>query len=220
MRVLTRALATLGLAALAGATALSAQSAGVGAHRFYIGASGGAMSFETETQSRGTIPMFGGNALITASRAALLIGVDIGLGSSEHAQMYDAVDTTFTTTRDVTFDNINRYYFMLMAYPLKSHVQPFVGIGWGIQTLSNVQVQGTFADNYEKELQQRQAEDFGSTAYMQFVAGVEIRVGIANLFGSLSAATAPNSYDLINHSVYTGQAGLRLSLGKSRDDID
>ncbi len=219
MRVLTRALATLGLAALAGATALSAQSAGVGAYRFYLGASGGAMSFETESQSRGTIPMFGGHALITAKRAALYVGVDIGLGSSEPASMYDAVDTTYTLTRDVTFDNINRYYFMLMAYPLKSHIQPFFGIGWGIQTLSNIQVLGSFDNNLEAELNQSQAEDLGSTAYMQFVAGVEIRVGILNVFGSLSAATAPNDYDLVNHAVYTGQAGLRLSLGKSRDDI-
>ena len=92
MRVLTRALATLGLAALAGATSLSAQSAGVGAYRFYVGASGGGMNFETAEQTRGTIPMFGGNALITAKRAALLVAVDIGLGSSEAASMPDAFD--------------------------------------------------------------------------------------------------------------------------------
>jgi len=217
MRVLTRALATLGLAALAGATALSAQSAGVGAYRFYVGASGGAMNFETAAQSRGTIPMFGGNALITAKRAALLLGVDIGLGSGETASMLDPVDGS---ARSVTFDNINRYYFMLMAYPLKSHIQPFLGLGWGIQTLSNIQVQGSFLDPETQALNQQQASDFGSTAYMQFVAGVEIRVGIVNVFGSLSAATAPNDYDLINSSIYTGQAGLRISLGKSRDDIE
>jgi hypothetical protein len=217
MRVLTRALATLGLAALAGATSLSAQSAGVGAYRFYVGASGGAMSFETETHTRGTVPMFGGNALITAKRAALLIGVDIGLGDGENASMFDAVDGT---DRAVLFDNINRYYFMLMAYPLKSHIQPFLGIGWGIQTLSNIQVQGTFVDPADQYLNEQQAKDLGSTAYMQFVAGLEIRVGIVNVFGSLSAATAANDYDLINHSVYTGQAGARISLGKSRDDID
>ena len=89
MRVLTRALATLGLAALAGATSLSAQSAGVGAYRFYVGASGGGMNFETAAQSRGTIPMFGGNALITADRVALLVAADIGLGSDEAASMPD-----------------------------------------------------------------------------------------------------------------------------------
>ncbi len=216
MRVLTRALATLGLAALAGATSLSAQSAGVGAYRFYLGASGGGMNFETDAQTRGTIPMAGANALITAKRAALLLGFDMGLGSSEVASMYDSSDSL----RNVTFDNINRYYFMLMAYPLKSHIQPFVGVGWGIQTLSNIQVQGTFADPFEQQENQDQAEDLGSTAFMQFVAGLEIRVGIVNVFGSFSAATAPNDYDLVNSAIYTGQAGLRISLGKSRDDAE
>ncbi len=218
MRVLTRALATLGLAALAGATSLSAQSAGVGAYRFYVGASGGAMNFETAEQTRGTIPMFGGNALITAKRAALLVGVDIGLGSSEPASMPDAFDENLT--RNVTFDNINRYYFMLMAYPLKSHIQPFVGLGWGIQTLSNLQVGGAFVDLEDQYANEQQAEELASTGYMQFVGGVEIRVGILNVFGSLSAATGANDFDLIQGSVYTGQAGARISLGKSRDDID
>ncbi len=217
MRVLTRALATLGLAVLAGASSLSAQNAGVGSNRFYIGASAGGMSFATEAQTRGTIPMAGGNALITAKRAALLLGYDLGLGSGETASMVDPVDLS---VRDVTFDNINRFYFMLMAYPLKSHIQPFIGIGWGIQTLSSVQVQGTFADAETEALNQSQAEDFGSTGFMQATAGIEVRVGVVNLFGSVSASTAANDYDLIQGSVYTGQAGLRISLGKSRDDID
>ena len=214
MRVLTRALATLGLAALAGATSLSAQSAGVGAHRFYVGASVGGMNFETDAQSRGTVPMFGVNALITAKRAALLLAADFGLGSDETASMPDADGLG---SRIVNFDNINRFYFMLMAYPLKSHVQPFIGIGWGIQTLSNIQVQGTFVDSDAQQANHDQAEAYGSYGFMQAVGGVEIRVGIVNLFGSVSAATGGNDIDLVS-SVFTGQAGLRLTLGKSRED--
>lgn len=216
MRVLTRALATLGLAAVAGATSLSAQSAGVGANRFYVGASVGGMNFETDAQTRGTIPMFGANALITAKRAALLLAADFGLGSGETASMPDALGGA---SRLVTFDDINRFYFMLMAYPLKSHVQPFIGIGWGIQTLSNIQVQGSFIDNDARQANQEQAEAYGSYGFMQAVGGVEVRIGIVNVFGSVSAATGGNDIDLVS-SVFTGQAGLRLSLGKARDDID
>jgi len=217
MRVLTRALATLGLAVLASAPSLSAQSQSVGSNRFYIGAGGGIMNFGTYNQTRGAIPMANANALITAKRAALLLGVDIGLGSDEHASMADPIDGA---TRVVTFDNINRYYFMLMAYPLKSHVQPFVGVGWGIQTLSNLQVQGSFIDADAEYANQQQAENLGSTGYMQFVGGVEVRAGIVNVFGSVSAATGENGEDLIRGMVYTLQGGVRLSLGKARDDID
>jgi hypothetical protein len=217
MRLHTRALATLGLAALAGATSLSAQNPGVGSYRFYVGASGGLMDFETAAQTRGTIPMIGGNALITAKRAALLVAVDAGLGSGETASM---VDPTDGSSRDVTFDNIMRYYFMLMAYPLKSHIQPFIGLGWGIQTLSNLEVQGTFTSDSVEQVNQERAEELGSTGFMQIVGGLEIRVGILNVFGSISAATAANDADLIQGAVYTAQAGARISLGKSRDDID
>jgi hypothetical protein len=216
MRVLTRALATLGLAALAGATSLSAQNPGVGSNRFYVGASGGAMNFATNAQTRGVIPMVGGNALITAKRAALLVAVDIGLGSEEAASMADPIDGS---SRTVLFDHINRFYFELVAYPLKSHIQPFIGIGWGIQTLSHIQVQGAFADDAAYQANQDRATDLGSTGYMQAIAGLEIRVGIVNVFGSLSAATSPNKTDLIWSSVYTGQAGARISLGKAKDDM-
>jgi hypothetical protein len=216
MRVLTRALATLGLAALAGATSLSAQSAGVGANRFYVGASGGGMDFGTDAQTRGTIPMIGANALITANRAALLLAADFGLGSGEVARMHDSLDAS---SRLVTFDNINRFYFMLMAYPLKSHIQPFVGIGWGIQTLGNLQVQGSFVDAAAQQANQQKAEDLGSYGFFQAVGGVEIRVGILNVFGSVSAATGGNPEDLVG-SVYTAQGGVRFSLGKAKEDVE
>jgi len=215
MRVLTRALATLGLAAVAGASSLSAQSAGVGSNRFYVGASVGGMNFETHEQTRGTIPMAGGNFLITAKRAALLIGVDAGLGSDEQSMLIDPVDGI--TERTVTFDNIMRYYFMLMAYPLKSHVQPFIGLGWGIQTLSNIQVEGPFLTPADSADYQDYAGELGSTAFMQVVGGVEIRVGIVNVFGSLSASTGANDDDLVPSAIYTGQAGVRIALGKAKD---
>lgn len=218
MRVFTRALATLGLAAFAGAPSLSAQTAGVGSNRFYVGASLGGMNFETATQTRGTIPMAGANFLITAKRAALLLAVDAGLGDNESASMLDPVDGL--TVRNVTFDNIMRYYFMLMAYPLKSHVQPFIGLGWGIQTLSHIEVEGPFADLDTQKLNEEWASELGSTAFMQAVAGVEIRVGIVNVFGSLSASTGANDDDLVPNAVYTGQAGVRIALGKAKDDAD
>lgn len=217
MRVLTRALATLGLAALAGATSLSAQNAGVGSHRFYVGASGGVMDFETTAQTRGAIPMAGVNALITANRAALLVAIDAGIGSGEVAAFNDPVDGTI---RNATFDHIMRYYFELVAYPLKSHFQPFIGIGLGIQTLSNLQVQGSFIDDVTRQENYNRAQDLASTAYAQAIAGVEVRAGVVNVFGSVSAATAAGGADLIQGAVYTLQGGLRFNLGKSRDDVE
>jgi hypothetical protein len=217
MRVLTRALATLGLAAIAGATSLSAQSPGVGSHRFYVGASGGMMDFATTAQTRGAIPMVGFNALITANRTALLVAIDGGLGNGELAAFNDPTDST---VRLVTFDRIMRYYFELVAYPLKSHIQPFIGVGLGIQTLSNLQVQGSFVDAAAQQANINRASELSSTGFGQVIAGVEIREGIVNIFASGSASSGTSGADLIQGAVYTLQGGLRISLGKSRDDVD
>jgi hypothetical protein len=218
MRVLTRALATLGLAALAGATSLSAQNAGVGSYRFYVGASGGVMDFATTAQTRGGIGMAGANMLVTASRVGLMLAVDAGLGSGETAAFNDPVDGTI---RIATFDHIMRYYFEMMAYPLKSHIQPFIGVGFGIQTLTNLQVQGSFTDDVTRQANYNRASELGSTGFAQAVAGVDIRVGVLDVFGSISAATGSNGgADLIQGAVYTGQAGIRFNLGKSREDVD
>ena len=217
MRVLTRALATLGLAAIAGATSLSAQSPGVGSHRFYVGASGGMMDFATTAQTRGAIPMAGFNALITANRTALLVAIDGGLGSGELAAFNDPTDST---VRLVSFDRIMRYYFELVAYPLKSHIQPFIGVGLGIQTLSNLQVQGSFVDAAAQQANINRASELSSTGFGQVIAGVEIREGIVNIFASGSASSGTSGADLIQGAVYTLQGGLRISLGKSRDDVD
>jgi hypothetical protein len=217
MRVLTRALATLGLAALAGATSLSAQNGGVGSYRFYVGASGGVMDFATTAQTRGGVGMAGANMLVTANRVALLLAVDAGLGSGETAAFNDPVDGTIRTA---TFDHIMRYYFEMMAYPLRGNIQPFIGVGFGIQTLTNLQVQGSFVDDVTRQENYNRANDLASTGFAQVVGGVDIRVGVLDVFGSLSAATAASSSDLIQGAVYTGQAGIRFSLGKSREDVD
>ena len=129
-------------------------------------------------------------------------------------------DPDSATIRTVTFDHIMRYYFELVAYPLKSHFQPFIGIGLGIQTLSNLQVQGSFVDDVSRQANYNRAQDLASTAYAQMIAGVEVRAGVLNIFGSASAATAAGSADLIQGAVYTLQGGIRFNLGKSRDDID
>jgi len=113
-----------------------------------------------------------------------------------------------------------RYYFELVAYPLKSHIQPFIGVGLGIQTLSNLQVQGSFVDAAAQQANINRAEELSSTGFGQIIAGVEVREGIVNIFASGSASSGTSGADLIQGAVYTLQGGLRISLGKSRDDVD
>ena len=68
--------------------------------------------------------------LVTARRTALLLSVEEGLGSTEPTSYVDA--SAAGGIRNVTFNDLRKYSFIVMLYPLKSHVQPFVGAGFGI----------------------------------------------------------------------------------------
>jgi hypothetical protein len=220
MRVLTRSLAALGLAALAGTTSLGAQDAagGVGAFRFYLGGQAGALVFETAAQNSGGVPLVGGHALITAKRAALLLQVDAGLGNNELAAYSDP--TELDGVRTVSFDRIMRYQAVLMAYPLKSHVQPFVGLGFGIMTLHSTEIEGTFVDAAAEAEAEEIVEELGSTGFASFTAGLEFRVGRLNAFGQYLVTTAPADGRLIVGATHTLAGGLRFSIGKANEGFE
>ena len=81
MRFLTRAL-SLALFAAAGSAAV-AEAQREDSFRWYLGAQGGVLLFETPRQTTAGIPTAGVQALIIAKRTGLLISVDEGLGSDE-----------------------------------------------------------------------------------------------------------------------------------------
>ncbi|HTG85017.1 MAG TPA: hypothetical protein VL853_09400, partial [Gemmatimonadales bacterium] len=122
-------------------TAASAQNAGRNPFSWYFGAQGGVMMFETPRQESGGIPVAGANILVTAKRTALMLSVEEGFGSDELTSFVDP--TAPTGSRDVTFNNIRKYSALLMAYPLRGHAQPFIGVGFGLIHLHNPQAQNT-----------------------------------------------------------------------------
>jgi hypothetical protein len=215
MRKVTRSIPLVILALCLGGTQLEGQEPGRGAFQWYIGGQGGVMSFRTPAQTRGAIPTFGGQLLVTARRTGLLIAVEEGFGSDEVSSFTDGVGSTHT----VTFDDIRKYSATLMAFPLRIPIQPYFGVGLGVMHVVNPATEGP----------QHAADELGSTGFASFLGGVQFRVARFVGFGQAQITTAPamqrssgfganvGTGRLLEGPTYTLSAGLRIGLGNARE---
>ncbi|MEO8199296.1 MAG: hypothetical protein ABI679_02135 [Gemmatimonadota bacterium] len=216
MKMFSRLATAATLVVLFGSTPLVAQD-GRNPFRWYIGGGGGVTVFETPRQSRGAIAMGGANMLITARRTALLLGIDEGIGSDEQTSYIDPSATG--GSRIVTFNDLRKYSATLLVYPLKSHAQPFVGVGVGLLHIVNPQPAGPFLTPDEQSNARAVAKDLGSSAFASVVAGLQLQVGAVALFGQYQLTSSPADGRLLIGPTHSFTAGLRLSLGNAREGV-
>jgi hypothetical protein len=197
-------------------TAASAQNGGRNPFSWYFGAQGGVMMFETPRQESGGIPVAGANILVTAKRTALMLAVEEGFGSDELTSFIDP--TAPNGARDVTFNNIRKYSALLMAYPLRGHAQPFIGIGFGIIHVHNPQAQNTVTVA-EKAALDDSASVRGSSGFGSAVAGLQLQVGGFAIYGMYQITSSPSRDKLLSGPTHNLTAGLRFSLGTAKEGI-
>jgi len=123
MRMLGRTATVLGLACLVQVPAVVAQTTGFESFRWYVGAQAGLIIFETPSQTRGGIFAAGAHVLITARRTGLLLSVEEGI---KRNQLSSFADTTATGgVRQLVFNDLRKYSATLLAFPLRTIVQPY-----------------------------------------------------------------------------------------------
>jgi hypothetical protein len=183
---------------------------------WYLGAHGGVMIFETPRQTSTGIPVVGGHFLITAKRTALLLAVEEGIGSDEQSSYLDP--TAPSGVRNVNFNDIRKYSFVLMLYPFKSPAQPFFGLGYGLIHLHNPWPLATLT-TAEKATADSIATERGSSGFGTFVAGLQLQAGGIALFGMCQITTSPEDGKLLEGPTHTLSAGLRFSLGSAKESI-
>jgi hypothetical protein len=217
MRRVTLRIPIVALALCLGTAPLHAQQPGNGDYQWYIGAHGGMISFRTPAQSRGTIPFGGGHVLITAKRTGLLISVEEALGSDELSSYVDGSNAT----QFVRFDNIRKYSAMLMAFPLRIPIQPYLGVGFGV---IHVVKPSTLAGGTSDA-----ANELGSSGFGSFLGGVQFKVARFVGFGQYQITTSPSierssgfgarvgTGRLLEGPTHTFSAGLRIGLGSARE---
>lgn len=215
MKLLIRLATAAVLIMLASTSTLNAQG-GRNPFSWYIGGNGGVLVFETPRQERGGMPMAGANLLVTAKRTALLVSVEEGFGDNELTSYVDA--TAPGGSRDVTFNDIRKYSFTLLAYPLRGHAQPFIGIGYGILHLHNPQAQNTLTPT-EASRADSIVTVLGSHGYGSFVAGLQLQVSGVAVYGMYQFTTGPDKGKLLTGPTHSLTAGLRFSLGTAKEGI-
>jgi hypothetical protein len=216
MRMVIRSIPVLALALGLSVSQAAAQQPGNGDFQWYIGPQAGVMLFKTPTQSSSAIPAFGGQTLIVAKRTGLLISVEEAVGSDETSAYSD-----LNGIQTVTFNDIRKYSAMLMAFPIKSAAQPYLGVGWGIIHVVNPQTTSGFHDD---------AVDLGSSGFGSFVGGLQFQVGRFMAFGQYQITTgaandtvedatgAPVAFGrLLEGPTHTFSGGLRFGLGSARE---
>ena len=216
MRMLGRTATVLGLACLAQAPSLSAQSIiGFDSFKWYVGAQGGVTIFETPSQTRGGIFTAGGHMLVTARRTGLMLSVEEGIKTNQVTSYADA--SAAGGKRAVTFNDLRKYQVSILAFPFKTIAQPYLGIGFGLmQTVKEYpNVAGlapTDADDVRDDTHSK-----GSYSFASFTGGVQIRLSEFAVFGQYQITTAPSRGRLLIGPTHAFTAGLRVSLGSARE---
>lgn len=232
MRMFSRSVLMAAAALGFGSAAASAQQLHSSDFQWYVGGSGGFLSYATPTQARKSDPMVGFNMLVTARRTGLLLSVEQAFtDDAPSGYGYSVIDTSGAAvggTANVTFNFIRKYSAMLMAFPVRGPIAPYLGIGGGIiHTGGHHTTSGSTSDQLTSEI--------GSSGFGSALAGVEIRLSRLSLFGQYQITTAPStqveaisngsgqiiySGKLLRGPTHTFSAGLRVSLGSAREGID
>jgi len=215
MKLLTRLTTAAALIMFCASSRLNAQG-GRSPFSWYIGGNGGVLIFETPRQKRGGMPTAGANMMITAKRTALMISVEEGIGSNEQSSYVDA--TAPGGSRNVTFNDIRKYSMELMAFPLRGHAQPFIGVGFGLMHLHNPQPLNTLTPA-ERARADSIVTALGSNGFGTFVAGLQLQVSGVAVYGMYQFTTGPDKGKLLIGPTHTLTAGLRFSIGSAKEGI-
>jgi hypothetical protein len=187
-------------------------------YTWYVGATGGALFFETQSQGRAGIPSTGFQALILAKRAALQLSIEESFGSNEASAFGSS--SAPTGSYAVTFDRLRKYSAMLMAFPIRAKVEPYLGVGWGILHTVNTQVEGFFTSPDEAAAAQADAVQRGSTGFGSLVGGVQGHLlPTLVLFGQYQVTSAPGGVNLLVGPSHGFTVGLRVSMGGAKEGI-
>lgn len=219
MRMLGRTAMVLGLAGLAQVPAVVAQGVtGFETFKWYVGGQAGVTIFETQSQTRGGIFAAGGHLLVTAKRTGLLLSVEEGIKRNQISAFADA--TGAGGVRRVAFNDIRKYTIAVLAFPLKSVAQPYIGLGVGwLQTVKEYPT-GPFATQADADAAQQLAESAGSTGFGTLIGGLQARVSSFVLFGQYQLTTASGAGKLFVGPTHTLVGGLRIGLGSAREGVD
>ena len=186
-------------------------------NQWYWGAKGGVVRYTLPTVGGVTRAQGGGEWMITAQHAALYVSY-----STTFTQEIDnyPIKTPASNTGQVSFDAMQRIQVALLVLPWGGPIQPYVGGGFVIESLSNPTL------NCAAPLSANQCGVASDTIFAHaaggfalVMAGVQIRVGKLAIYGQ--AQISPQGRDFIlPNSLQSIEFGVRYAfLGSREEDV-
>jgi Outer membrane protein beta-barrel domain len=193
-------------------------------YQWYWGAQGGAFVYKTNVQPLYYDPVIGGHWLITARRTALYVAYEQSFFLTDaQAVIFDPNSSASSVGpgfRDVTFSDVRRILFGVLAFPAQKVIEPFAGGGFAMMQVLNPLVDcSTCSSNAEFDEAQDRALDASSKAFFWIMGGLQINYSTKlNVFAHYMLTSSASGY-LIEGNTHTVQGGIRYSLGTSKEGI-
>jgi hypothetical protein len=193
-------------------------------YQWYWGAQGGGFVYKTNTQPYYYDPIVGGHWLITARRTALYVAYEQAVFLTDaNAVIFDPGSTSCSIgsgpCRDVTFHDVRRLMFGVLAFPAQKVIEPFVGGGFALMQVLNPVVDCPGCDQGQFSQADDRAADAASKAFFWLMGGLQINYSTKlNVFAHYLLTSAASGF-LIDGNTHTLQGGIRYSLGTSKEGI-
>jgi outer membrane protein with beta-barrel domain len=192
-------------------------------YQWYWGAQGGAFVYKTNVQPLYYDPVVGGHWLVTAKRTALYLAYEQAIFLTDaNAVMFDPASSNSSVGpgfRDVTFHDMRRLMFGVLAFPAQKVIEPFAGGGFALMQVLNpvADCQGcTLSEFVEAD---DRAHDAASRAFFWVMGGLQINYSTKlNVFAHYILTSSAAGF-LIESNTHTLQGGIRYSMGTSKEGI-
>jgi hypothetical protein len=193
-------------------------------YQWFWGAQGGAFISKTNLQAYVYDPIVGGHWLVTARRTALYVAYEQAIFLADaKAVIFDPGSSSSSLGpgfRDVTFHDMRRIMFGVLAFPTQKIIEPFAGGGFALMQVLNPTVDCTSCATLSEAVEASdRAHTASSKAFFWLMGGLQINYSSKlNVFAHyLITSSAPGF--LLESNTHTFQGGMRLSLGTSKEGI-
>ncbi len=122
--------------------------------------------------------------------------------------------------RDVTFHDMRRLMFGVLAFPAQKVIEPFAGGGFALMQVLNPTVDCSSCSSLSEAVEAAdRAHDASSKAFFWLMGGLQINYSTKlNVFAHYLLTSSAQGF-LIESNTHTIQGGIRYSLGTSKEGI-
>jgi len=191
--------------------------------QWYWGAQGGAFISKTVTQPYVYDPIVGGHWLIKSRRTALYVAYEQAIFlTAAQTVIFDPNSTASSvgpSFRDVTFHDMRRIMFGVLAFPAQKVIEPFGGGGFALMQVLNPTVDCTGCNTSQAVEADDRVHTAASKAFFWVMGGLQINYSSKlNVFAQYLLTSSAANF-LLQSNTHTFQGGIRLSLGTSKEGI-